>query len=212
MKRFFILAMAAVATMCAAATQRFHIEDFSILPGDTVTVEMLLDNEMEFTAFQTDMYLPEGLTALDASFALTNRKSSSHTLSTSHQPDGAIRMMAYSIQVKSFSGNSGPLVTFRLAASEDFTGSAVITMRNILFTTVLGQEIPFENESCTVCYLSKGDVNLDGKVSIDDVTDMIDYILRVEVSPFSKDNADLDGDGNVTISDITDVIDLILSK
>ena len=121
-------------------------------------------------------------------------------------------MMAYSIQVKSFSGNSGPLVTFRLAASEDFTGSAVITMRNILFTTVLGQEIPFENESCTVCYLSKGDVNLDGKVSIDDVTDMIDYILRVEVSPFSKDNADLDGDGNVTISDITDVIDLILSK
>ena len=206
------MAMAAAATLCAAATQRFYIEDFSITPGDTVTVEIQLDNEQEFTAFQSDLYLPDGLTAIDASIAMTSRKSNNHVLSISHQPDGAIRMMAYSIQVKPFSGNSGALITFRLAASEDFIGSAVITMRNILFTTVLGREVPFENESCTVSYLSKGDVNLDGKVSIDDVTDMIDYILGTEVSPFSKDNADLDDDGSVNISDITNVIDLILAK
>ena len=206
------MAMMAAVALCAAATQRFHIEEFSIPPGDTVAVEIQLDNEMEFTAFQADLYLPEGLTALDNSFALTSRKSSSHTLSTSHQPDGAIRMMAYSMQVKSFSGYSGALVTFGLAASEDFVGSAVVVLRNILFTTVLGQEIPFEDESCTVFYLSKGDANVDGKVSIDDATDMIDYILGGEVSPFCKANADLDEDGYVNISDIIGVIDMILCK
>lgn len=206
------MTITAVVALCAAATQRFYIEDLSIPPGDTVTVEIQLDNEMDFTAFQADMYLPDGLTALDGSFALTNRKSSSHTLSVSHQPDGALRVMSYSVQVKSFSGNSGPLVTFRLAASENFIGSAVISMRNILFTTVLGRETPFEDESCTVFCLSKGDVNLDGNVSIKDVTDLIDYILGFEVSPFSKDNADMDDNGIITISDVTDIIDLILSK
>ena len=208
------MAMAVVATMCAAATQRFYIEDFSLSPGDTVTVQVLLDNEMEFTAFQTDMYLPDGLTAIDGSFALTSRKANSHTLSVSRQTDGALRMMSYSMQVKPYSGNSGALVTFRLAASEQFAGSAVITMRNILFTTVAGREIPFEDEACTVSAAStvfKGDVNLDGRVSIDDITDMIDYILGTEVSPFSEENADMNEDGLIAIADITAIIDYILT-
>ena len=174
-------------------------------------VEIQLDNEMEFTAFQTDLYLPEGLTAVDGSFALTSRKSSSHTLSVVRQPDGAIRLMSYSMQVKPFSGNSGALVTFQLAASEDFQGGAVINLRNILCTTVAGREVPFQDESCVVLKLLLGDVNIDGKVTIGDVTDLIDYILSGDVTPFSRDNADVDIDGKISIGDVTTLIDMILS-
>ena len=196
--------------LCAAATQRMYIEDFSISPGGTVPVEIQLDNEVEFTAFQTDLYLPEGLTAVDGSFALTSRKSSSHTLSVVRQPDGAIRLMSYSMQVKPFSGNSGALVTFNLAAGDDFEGD-IINLRNIICTTVAGREIPLEDETCSVRRLLKGDVNIDGRVSITDVTDLIDYVLGNEIDAFSFENSDVNEDGKISITDITDLIDLILN-
>ena len=212
MKRYFIMAMAAVVTMCAAATQRFYIEDFAIRAGETATVAILLDNEMEYTAFQADMYMPEGLTVVDGTLALTSRKTSSHNLSAVPQLDGALRLMSYSLQIKTFSGNSGAIVTFELAASEDFAGDAVIELRNTLCTTALGREVPLQDESCTVLMRLKGDVNVDGRVTIGDVTDLIDYILSGDITPFSRDNADVDDDGKVAIGDVTALIDLILSK
>lgn len=213
MKRFFIMAMAAVVTMCAAATQRFYIEDFSIRAGETATVAILLDNEIEFTAFQADLYFPEGLTPVDGTYALTSRKSSSHTLSAIYQTDGALRMMSYSMQVKPFAGNSGALVTFDVAASEDFAGGN-IELRGILFTTVMGVEVPFGNEVCAVGLrpaILRGDVDLDGVIGIADASDLIDYILNCEVNPFSLDNADVDADGVITIADVSTLIDMILT-
>ena len=56
--------------------------------------------------------------------------------------------------------------------------------------------------------LLPGDVNGDGRVSIDDVTYLIDIMLGGGTAPST---ADVNGDGNVNISDVTDLIDLILS-
>ena len=51
-----------------------------------------------------------------------------------------------------------------------------------------------------------GDVNGDGEVNISDVSDIIDIILRGNITP----GADVNGDGEVNISDINAVIDIIL--
>jgi hypothetical protein len=51
-----------------------------------------------------------------------------------------------------------------------------------------------------------GDVNGDGKVSIQDVTTLIDMLLEGT----STDVADVNGDGRVSIADVTTVIDLLL--
>ena len=67
MKKTIILFTAMVVALGAAATDRFYIEDFTISPGETRTVSILLDNEAEYTAFQSDLYLPEGLTAANIS-------------------------------------------------------------------------------------------------------------------------------------------------
>ena len=61
MKRTIIYIIASFAVLCAAATDRFYIDDFSISPGGTRTISIVLENETAFTAFQTDIYLPEGL-------------------------------------------------------------------------------------------------------------------------------------------------------
>lgn len=57
----------------------------------------------------------------------------------------------------------------------------------------------------------KGDVNNDGKVSIDDVTTLIDYLLGGNIYPFNAANADVNNDGKVSIDDVTALIDYLLS-
>ena len=54
-----------------------------------------------------------------------------------------------------------------------------------------------------------GDVNVDGKVEIADVTLLIDALLGVGSSTMHAH--DVNGDGQVTIADVTDLIDLLLA-
>ncbi|MBR4119021.1 MAG: Ig-like domain-containing protein [Bacteroidales bacterium] len=53
----------------------FYIPDFNISAGETKTISMILDNETPFSAFQTDIYMPEGLNIVAESFELTSRAS-----------------------------------------------------------------------------------------------------------------------------------------
>ncbi len=55
----------------------------------------------------------------------------------------------------------------------------------------------------------KGDVDGDGKVTISDVTTLINYLLKGTASGVA--GADVDADGKVTISDVTTLINYLLS-
>ena len=56
-----------------------------------------------------------------------------------------------------------------------------------------------------------GDVNSDGKVNIDDVTDLIDYLLGIAGDNLPE-AADVDKDGKVNIDDVTTLIDMLLGN
>ena len=64
MKKTVLLTMIALLSLCASANERFHIEDFTVTAGETCTVSILLENEVPYTAFQTDLYLPDGLSVV----------------------------------------------------------------------------------------------------------------------------------------------------
>lgn len=212
MKKTIILFASMVVALGVAANDRFYIEDFTITPCETVTVSILLDNETEYTAFQSDLYLPKGLTATN--FALTVRKSSNHSLTATILPDGGIRLLSYSLQLKTYSGNSGALVTFDLTTSDDFEGEATVTLRGTLFTTVAGAEIPFDDETCTVTLPAtaiRGDVNGDQTVDIDDVTALISYVLNGDSSSINMEAADSYPDGRIDIDDVTALISFVLN-
>ena len=89
-------------------------------PGETRTVEILLDNETAYTAFQCDLYLPDGLTVDqddgDYIFDLTPRKARDHSIASQPQSSGAIRVISYSPHINAYSGNSGALVTCSVTA------------------------------------------------------------------------------------------------
>ena len=56
-----------------------------------------------------------------------------------------------------------------------------------------------------------GDVNSDGKVDINDMTALINYLLTGDSTGLDLDNADVNGDGRVDISDVTEMINRLLN-
>lgn len=56
-----------------------------------------------------------------------------------------------------------------------------------------------------------GDTDGDGKVSIADVTALIDCLLSGDLTEINAVNADVDGDGRISIADVTELIDRLLA-
>ena len=57
--------------------------------------------------------------------------------------------------------------------------------------------------------VTRGDVNMDGIVSIDDVTALIDFLLGTGVT-IDEQAADVDASGDIDINDVTALIDILL--
>lgn len=118
----------------------FYIPPFTIDAGMTRSVSVILDNETAFTAFQTDLYLPEGLTAVEGSFRLTDRAGEGHTVAVRSFDGGRTRIACLSIASAPFGGNSGALLEFDLTADKTLDGTCTIELRNQIFATVTAGE------------------------------------------------------------------------
>ena len=219
MKKVIAILMVVAVALNVTATDQLRIEDFRIFPGETMEVVLFMDNEPSFTAFQTDLILPEGLSVVQEDeeylFELSNRKASDHTIISKLRDDGAIRMVSFSIGVKPYSGHHGALVVIPITADEDFTAPATITLKHSICTTVDGVEYRLEGGNCEVNLLEQlipGDVNGDGIVDVSDVTYLISYVLNGCTMPFfHTQNAQMNDDGVIDVSDVTGLISLILN-
>ncbi|MBD5227285.1 MAG: leucine-rich repeat protein [Bacteroidales bacterium] len=85
-----------------------------------------------FSAFQTDIRMPEGAELTD--IALTETIEETHTLIRSKEIDGMVRIMVYSLENAEFDGNGTPLVDLTFAG--DTTGLEVL---NAKASTLEGQ-------------------------------------------------------------------------
>jgi len=128
---------------------KFYIPDFKIAVGETKEVSIILDNETPFTAFQTDIYLPEGLTIVANSPAMTQR-GSDHTLSAKAFSDGRVRLACLSLNNSVFTGNEGALVTLQITATKDVAETCVIEMKNQRFSMANAKEYVIPNSITNV--------------------------------------------------------------
>lgn len=215
MKRFILNIIVLLAVVSSAmANDRLYIRDFEIVAGETKTIALILDNDTAYSAFQTDIYLSDGLEIEqeDGEYIIdlnSERTAKSHVVSTFKREDGAIRIFVTSQNLATFKGNSGDIAYILIKATNFFPGSGTISLKNSIAAEsdatrhILADSMAKAGELSTL----KGDVNGDGEVNIADINAIIDMIL----SGRSDATGDVNGDGEVNIADINAVIDLILN-
>ena len=98
-------------------------ESVTLSVGEIRTVSIMLDNEMDYSAFQLDLSLPEGLTA--GNFRLTDR-AGSHAFDVNEIDDGKLRGLCYSPAIEAIDGHSGALLTFDVTATDMVKGDILV--------------------------------------------------------------------------------------
>lgn len=188
-----------IAALSSAAEDTFYINDFTISPGETKEIEIMLDNETVFTALQADIYLPDGLSIEQEDgeylFDLTDRKARNHTISSTMLSSGAIRILIASQTLKTFSGNSGALVTFNIIADNSFSGSKTIELNNVIASEVDQTEHHLPNTTCTVTgggSTPPGPVNVTSLVTTScEIPQGVKVKFNVGVNPSDAENKTL---------------------
>ena len=193
------------------------LENVAAHAGEQVVVAVNMDNVDEIRGFQFDMFLPAGVTfAVDEDgyelIELSEERASRlHSFRNNIQADGSMRVLCYANSSAVFSGNDGAVLYITLNVAEEMLdGDYVVETRNIALVGSGGVEynIPLTASSITIESYIMGDVNKDGRVSVSDITTVVDAILYE-----STDTAyDVNGDSRVSVSDITTVVDIILNE
>ena len=156
MKRAFLticcMVLAIAGTMAA---NRLYIEDFSIEAGETKRVNLMMDNDIVFTAFQVDFVLPDGLTIGTKSngkpnVTINTDRADDHQMVTNIREDGTVSILMMSLESTPIMGNSGAIVSFNIIASDDFSGTHRIEVINGEMTQPNGQAVNPADTYCTV--------------------------------------------------------------
>lgn len=109
----------------AARADKMEGESLTLTQG-TNRIAVNLANVTDYTAFQMDLVLPEGMKLVGAQ--LSDRAGESHKLYSRAQLDGSIRMVASSVKGETFSGNEGAVLYI------DVEGAGTPELLNILFS------------------------------------------------------------------------------
>ena len=139
--------------IASRAKDVFYIQPFNIVPGDTKTISLNLDNANGYRGFQTDIVLPEGLSIVkqtNNSLAISpTSRASSFALSFNEIGDRTTRLLCYSAQYETISGNSGALVNIQVKASSDFAGGYV-QLKNTIFSNENNQDVNMDDSQVSV--------------------------------------------------------------
>ena len=198
----------------------FSVADYTTLYGDTLVIPVTMENVDDITAFQTDLYLPQGFELLkdgdDYMVSLSSRKGRDHVIMTNDAPDGAVRILSYSPTLKKFSGNDGELFYLTIKVPND--GDGIVTypiwLRKTLLTTIDEEEIGALETlgNVKVYFYILGDVNHSDNITVADIVQTARYILNYNPEPFVFEAADMNGDGKITITDVVKIANLVLDQ
>ena len=106
----------------------------------TGRIAISLDNFRDYTAFQLDVTLPEGMTIV--SKELSSRAADSHNLWSRRQQDGSVRFLASSVTGDIFSGAQGDVLYINVKMEPSYKGGE-IQVNNILFSDVTSASYGF---------------------------------------------------------------------
>ncbi len=171
------------ARQYADSSNSLFIENFTITEGETRQIAIMLNNNAAFSAFQADIYLPEGLELVEAT--LSDRKAD-HSLASRVRVDGSVRLLSYSLGVNAFAGSEGELVYMTVKATDNFVGDFQIEIDNIIFV----------QPDQTTCYLEPTVADVTGYTGVEGVEGdeiVVKVVGNSIVAPEGAEVYDLNG-------------------
>ena len=216
LRKISALCLMLLVSVGAWATNELTVKP-NIKAGDTGTITIALDNATDYTAFQMEITLPEGLSIADegAMTIVSDVDADHHVLY--NKVDGVIKVAAYSFDGAS-NGNeafkaSGDFLVIEVSADADYK-PADVSISGIKFVTfsdlALVETFTVVNEQGEE--LLMGDVNGDNSIDTQDALLIIDKFLGVANANFNEKVADLNNDGAIDTQDALLVIDIFLNN
>ena len=194
------------------------ITDTQVLCGRQVVLSVSMNNTEDITALQLDLTLPAGVSIATNSkgkyIVAKTERCADHTLSASKPGEANVyKVLLYSTEVESITGNEGAVINVTLEAAEDMeAGEYEVRISNINLTTTAEKKITPADATCvlTVRNSIPGDANGDGTIDVTDIVGIANSILGRASESFDAVAADVNGDGSVDVTDIVVTANIIL--
>ena len=112
----------------------------SLKAGSNQTISVALENNIEVTAFQFDIMLPNGISVNNyvneddesvPNIQLTSRKASNHSISCNKRDDGRYTIVVLSMKNQALNGTEGDVVTIDVSVPITMSGNYDVTLSNI---------------------------------------------------------------------------------
>lgn len=228
----FLISLFVVSAVSAADTDTdtdislysnvFYAEAFSARTGDEVVLSVKAKTEFELRSYQISMHLPEGLEyvvddegLLSCEISANRSYSKKMNFSAKLLNNGDMKVICSSLQGGHYEGLEGEIFTIRLRVTSESTTIQPIQIYAIkaVDPKLNGYDLPAVTFSASLNQYTTGDVNADGKISIDDVACLISIMNNPETADsLAKRRADMDGDNSVTAEDLKKLLQVLLNK
>ena len=186
-----LLAMGCIAAF--AQGNKLYIEDFDIAPGETKTLDIILENEDPVSSLQFDITFPTGLSYVENSLErVTSRITrTSHSIVAAKQPTDEQGKSVYCMGILSTSSemansavklNEGALLRIKVKAAIDYKGSSIKITQIIGSNGTVSDPVRLDMDDCVVnANVHVGDLK-------NEQTDVVVRPLEFATVDFALDN------------------------
>ena len=150
-----LLAMGCIAAF-AQGNNKLYIEDFDIAPGQTKTLDIILENEDPVSSLQFDITFPTGLSYVEGSLEkVTSRITrTSHSILAVKQEESVYRMGILSTSSEMANSavkfNEGALLRIKVKAAIDYKGSSIKITNIIGSNGTVSPSVRLNMDACKV--------------------------------------------------------------
>jgi len=194
-----------------------YVKDDVLRTGTTATLPIYMKNKEAATGYEFSIILPQGINASDVVLKKsTARKADEMSFSSALQADGTIKVICYSTDGQPFAGNDGEIATLTMPIPDDLkAGDYPLLIDKIEITNNGKATVVYDQlyTNLTVKDYFLGDANCDKRVSVSDLSIIVNHILNVNIDPEAPYNAlaaDANEDERISVSDLSAIVNIIL--
>ena len=182
-----LLAVGCIAAF-AQGNNKLYIEDFDIAPGETKTLDIILENEDPVSSLQFDITFPTGLSYVENSLErVTSRITrTSHSIVDAKQKESVYRMGILSTSSEMANSavkfNEGALLRIKVKADIDYKGSSIKITDIIGSNGTVSDPVRLDMDDCVVnANVHVGDLK-------NELTEVVVHPLEFATVDFALDN------------------------